>query len=39
MTPEARDAVELRLVLRDDAGAAVSPVWLSRWTRARDGGV
>ncbi len=38
LTPgeEAR-ALELRLVLRDAAGMAVSPVWLHRWTRKRDG--
>ena len=29
---------EVRLVLRDDTGAARSPVWLHRWTRSRDGG-
>lgn len=39
LTPADADAMELRLVLRDDAGAAVSPVWLHRWTRKRDGGV
>jgi glucans biosynthesis protein len=39
LTPEQRDHVDLRLVLRDAAGAAASPVWLYRWTRARDGGV
>jgi glucans biosynthesis protein len=37
--PERADSAELRLVLRDGAGAAVSDVWLYRWTRARDGGV
>jgi glucans biosynthesis protein len=30
---------DLRLVLRDADGHAKSPVWLHRWTRARDGGV
>jgi glucans biosynthesis protein len=39
LTPGERDAVDLRLVLRDAAGRAASPVWLYRWTRARDGGV
>jgi glucans biosynthesis protein len=39
LTPGAAEAVELRLVLRDAAGRAESPVWLHRWTRARDGGV
>lgn len=39
LTPGNRDSVDLRLVLRDDSGAAASPVWLYRWTRARDGGV
>ena len=39
LTPDTAAAVELRLVLRDRAGRAASPVWLHRWTRARDGGV
>ncbi|WP_412509430.1 glucan biosynthesis protein, partial [Roseovarius sp. SYSU LYC5161] len=39
MTPGDADAVELRMVLRDAAGRAASPVWLHRWSRARDGGV
>jgi len=39
MTPGNRDSVDLRLVLRDEAGSAQAPVWLYRWTRARDGGV
>jgi glucans biosynthesis protein len=39
MTPGTEDSVDLRLVLRDAGGAAASPVWLYRWTRARDGGV
>jgi glucans biosynthesis protein len=38
LAPEARDSVDLRLVLRDDGGTQRSPVWLYRWTRARDGG-
>lgn len=33
------DAAELRLSLRADDGTPQSPVWLHRWTRARDGGV
>ncbi|MEJ6388781.1 glucan biosynthesis protein [Gymnodinialimonas ulvae] len=38
VTPgEETRALELRLVLRDAAGLAVSPVWLHRWTRKRDG--
>lgn len=39
LRPGAENSVELRLVLRDRGGAAASPVWLYRWTRARDGGV
>ena len=39
LTPGAADSVDLRLVLRTEAGEAASPVWLYRWTRARDGGV
>jgi glucans biosynthesis protein len=39
LTPGDADAVDLRLVMRDAAGAAAGPVWLYRWTRARDGGV
>lgn len=39
MAPQDSDAVELRVALRDDDGAAHGPVWLHRWTRARDGGV
>ena len=39
LTPGDRDSAELRLVLRDAAGVAASPVWLYRWSRARDGGV
>lgn len=33
--PEGRDAAELRVTLEGVAGA---PVWLHRWSRARDGG-
>ncbi|MFP4328486.1 MAG: glucan biosynthesis protein [Paracoccaceae bacterium] len=39
LTPGRLDAADLRVVLRDEAGAAAAPVWLHRWTRARDGGV
>ena len=39
LSPGMRDSVELRLLLRDGNGAAASPVWLYRWTQARDGGV
>ncbi|TQM94021.1 glucan biosynthesis protein [Roseinatronobacter monicus] len=40
LTPEADTAsAELRLQLRDSAGAAVSPVWLYRWTRTSEGGI
>jgi glucans biosynthesis protein len=37
--PGARDAAELRLSLRSGDNTPHSPVWLHRWTRARDGGV
>ena len=39
LTPGAADSCDLRLVLRDAGGAPATPVWLYRWTRARDGGV
>lgn len=39
MKPDEAEALELRLVLRDETGEPVSPVWLHRWTRKRDGGV
>ena len=39
LTPGPAPAAELRLVLRDPQGRAASPVWLHRWTPARDGGV
>lgn len=39
LDPGARDAVDLRLVLRRPDGAPASPVWIARWSRARDGGV
>ncbi len=37
--PGSIESADLRLVLRDQETVAVSPVWLYRWTRARDGGV
>ena len=37
---EATEIAELRLRLRQrDSGALAAPVWMFRWTRARDGGV
>lgn len=40
LTPdEGTSSAELRLQLRDGAGAAVSPVWLYRWTRTSEGGI
>lgn len=39
LTPGALETADLRLVLGSGDGAPVSPVWLHRWTRARDGGV
>jgi len=39
LAPGAADTLELRFVLRDASGAPVTPVWLHRWTRARDGHV
>lgn len=39
LAPGAAAAAELRLVLRRSDGSPASPVWLHRWTRARDGGV
>jgi len=38
LAPGTAAAAELRLVLRDGAGRAATPVWLHRWTRPRDGG-
>jgi len=38
LLPGAAEAAELRLVLRDPEGRPVAPVWLHRWTPARDGG-
>ncbi|MCL3883233.1 glucan biosynthesis protein [Marivita sp. GX14005] len=39
LTPDGAESTELRAQLRGDDGTPVSPVWLHRWTRARDGGV
>ena len=39
LTPGTADTCDLRLVLRDAGGVPATPVWLYRWTRARDGGV
>lgn len=39
LTPGDTDSIDLRLVLRNETGAAASPVWLYRWTRAQDGDV
>ncbi|MEJ8562547.1 glucan biosynthesis protein [Yoonia sp. GPGPB17] len=38
-TPGDRDVAEIRLSLRAADETPLSPVWLHRWTRARDGGV
>ncbi len=37
--PGELEVAELRLSLRSEDGTPHSPVWLHRWTRARDGGV
>ena len=40
LTPKDTSALELRMVMRNDAsGQPASPIWLHRWTPARDGGV
>jgi len=39
LVPGAAEAAEIRLVLRDTAGGALSDTWLWRWTAARDGGI
>jgi len=39
LTPGNADVADLRVVLRDGSAATPPPVWLHRWTRARDGGV
>ena len=39
LDPADQDTVEIRLSLRGSNQTPLSPVWLHRWTRARDGGV
>lgn len=39
LAPGDVDAVDLRLAVRQAKSGAIGPVWLHRWTRARDGGV
>jgi glucans biosynthesis protein len=39
LAPGELDFAEIRLSLRSEDGTPQSPVWLHRWTRARDGGV
>jgi len=39
MEPGRDRSVDLRLSLHDANGTTAGPVWLHRWTRARDGGV
>lgn len=39
MSPGTLDAADIRLSLRGPDGTPLSPVWIYRWTRARDGGV
>lgn len=39
LVPGGSDLAEIRLVLRDTAGRALSDTWLYRWSRARDGGI
>ena len=39
LSPGELDAAEVRMSLRSQDGTPQSPVWLHRWTRARDGGV
>lgn len=39
LIPGALDVADLRFSLRTADGTPASPVWLHRWTRARDGGV
>lgn len=39
LAPGTLDVVDIRLSLRTQDGTPISPVWLHRWTRARDGGV
>ncbi len=39
LDPGTLDAAEIRLSLHAPDGTPLSPTWLHRWTRARDGGV
>ncbi|PIL21442.1 hypothetical protein P775_04590 [Puniceibacterium antarcticum] len=39
LRPGKVEQVDLRLVMRNAENVALAPVWLHRWTRARDGGV
>ncbi len=39
LRPRNNENAELRLVMRGAANQPLAPVWLHRWTRARDGGV
>jgi len=39
LAPGESDTAEIRLGLHGADGTPLSPVWLHRWTRARDGGV
>lgn len=39
LAPADLDSVDIRLSLRKEDGTPLSPVWLHRWTRHRDGGV
>lgn len=39
LAPADLDSAEIRLSLRAADGTPLSPVWLHRWTRSRDGGV
>jgi periplasmic glucans biosynthesis protein len=39
LSPGEIDGADIRLGLRDGDSASPAPVWLHRWTRARDGGV
>jgi len=37
--PGTLDVADIRFSLRGDGGTPLSPVWIYRWTRSRDGGV
>lgn len=39
LLPGEVDAADIRLDLREADGSPAAPVWIHRWTRARDGGV